>query len=248
MAARIAGVILPSGKHAEIALTYIYGIGRAKAQVILDEVKIERTRKIDDLSEAELDLIRDAIKGHIVEGDLRRLISGNIKRLQEFKEVPIPPSKVEDETANWKTYRNEEYGFEIKYPEKLNTEFISLHSKSVPPKMVVSSNISQLVCEEFERKSTVEFPTASQKKITVEGETYCRFSGAEGTAGTTYVTYRYSTIKNEKQITLEFTLLYPDCGNYYGIDNKMEKCRREEDVFDPDILAHQMLSTFRFLE
>ena len=76
------------------------------------------------------------------------------------------------ETADWKTYRNEEYGFEIKYPEKLNTEFISLHSKSVPPKMVVSSNISQLVCEEFERKSTVEFPTASQKKITVEGETY----------------------------------------------------------------------------
>jgi len=85
MAARIAGVILPSGKHAEIALTYIYGIGRAKAQVILDEVKIERTRKIDDLSEAELDLIRDAIKGHIVEGDLRRLISGNIKRLQEIR-------------------------------------------------------------------------------------------------------------------------------------------------------------------
>ncbi|NDK10000.1 30S ribosomal protein S13 [Candidatus Gracilibacteria bacterium] len=85
MAARIAGVILPSGKHAEIALTYIYGIGRTKAQTILDQVKIERTRKIDDLSEAELDLVRDAIKEHIVEGDLRRLISGNIKRLQEIR-------------------------------------------------------------------------------------------------------------------------------------------------------------------
>lgn len=85
MAARIAGVILPSGKHAEIALTYIYGIGRAKAQVILDQVKIERTTKIDDLSEAELDLIRDTIKEHIVEWDLRRLISGNIKRLQEIR-------------------------------------------------------------------------------------------------------------------------------------------------------------------
>ncbi len=85
MAARIAGVIIPSGKHAEIALTYIYGIGRAKAQVILDQVKIERTRKIDDLSEAELDLIRDTIKEHIVEWDLRRLISWNIKRLQEIR-------------------------------------------------------------------------------------------------------------------------------------------------------------------
>lgn len=85
MAARIAGVILPSGKHAEIALTYIYGIGRSTAQKILDEVKIERTRKIDSLSEAELDLIRDVVKGHIVEGDLRRLVSGNIKRLQEIR-------------------------------------------------------------------------------------------------------------------------------------------------------------------
>lgn len=86
MAVRIAGVILPSGKHSDIALTYIYGIGRSSAQDILDDVKIERTRKIDDLSEAELDLIRDNIKeNYIVEGDLRRLISGNIKRLQEIR-------------------------------------------------------------------------------------------------------------------------------------------------------------------
>lgn len=85
MAARIAGVILPSGKHAEIALTYIYGIGRTTSQKILDEVKIERTRKIDDLSEAELDLIRDVLKSYIVEGDLRRLIAGNIKRLIEIR-------------------------------------------------------------------------------------------------------------------------------------------------------------------
>ena len=85
MATRIAGVILPSGKHAEIALTYIYGIGRKTAQGVLDEVKIERTRKIDDLSETELDLIRDKLKEYIVEGDLRRLVSGNIKRLQEIR-------------------------------------------------------------------------------------------------------------------------------------------------------------------
>lgn len=171
-----------------------------------------------------------------------------IKQETKIPETQLPTKAIQDETANWKTYRNEKYGFEIKYPEKLNTEFISLYQKSVPPKIIVSQNISQLVCEEFEGKSTAEFPTATQKKILIEEQTYCRFSGAEGTAGTTYVTYRYSTIKNEKQITLEFILLYPDCGNYYGVDNKMERCRREEDTFNPDILAHQMLSTFKFLE
>ncbi len=83
--ARIAGVNLPNGKHAEIALTYIYGIGRTTAQKVLDDVKIERSRKIDELSETELDLIRDKLKEFIVEWDLRRLISGNIKRLQEIR-------------------------------------------------------------------------------------------------------------------------------------------------------------------
>ncbi len=85
MAVRIAGIILPSGKHAEIALTYIYGVGRTTAQKILDTVKIARTKKIDDCSEAELDLIRDEVKKYIVEGDLRRLLSGNIKRLREIR-------------------------------------------------------------------------------------------------------------------------------------------------------------------
>lgn len=85
MAVRIAGVVLPSGKHANIALTYIYGIGRTTADTILDTVKIDKTRKIDDLSETELDLIRDEIKNYMVEGDLRRFVSGNIKRLQEIR-------------------------------------------------------------------------------------------------------------------------------------------------------------------
>ena len=83
--ARIAWVNLPNGKHAEIALTYIYGVGRSTAQKVLDDVKIARTTKIDVLSETELDLIRDALKTYIVEGDLRRLVSGNIKRLQEIR-------------------------------------------------------------------------------------------------------------------------------------------------------------------
>ncbi|NDK08689.1 30S ribosomal protein S13 [Candidatus Gracilibacteria bacterium] len=82
--ARIAGVNLPNGKHVEIALTYIYGVGRSLSNEILAKLKIEKTRKIETLEEKELDLIRDEIKTHLVEGDLRRFVSSNIKRLQEI--------------------------------------------------------------------------------------------------------------------------------------------------------------------
>jgi len=82
--ARIAGVNLPKGKHAEIALTYIYGIGRTTANEILAKLGIEKTTKIDTIEEADLDRIREEVKEYVVEGDLRRLIAGNIKRLQEI--------------------------------------------------------------------------------------------------------------------------------------------------------------------
>lgn len=82
--ARIAWVNLPNGKHVEIALTYIYGIGRTASDIILTKVGIEKTVKIETLSEAQLDLIREEVKNYVVEGDLRRLVAGNIKRLQEI--------------------------------------------------------------------------------------------------------------------------------------------------------------------
>ncbi|MCT4617752.1 MAG: 30S ribosomal protein S13 [Candidatus Gracilibacteria bacterium] len=93
--ARIAGVNIPSDKHIEISMTYIYGIGRSLARKILDKVKIDYSTKTHTLSEDQLDLIRDEIKRlaseqdengmvQLVEGDLRRQISNNIKRLQEI--------------------------------------------------------------------------------------------------------------------------------------------------------------------
>lgn len=82
--ARIAWVNLPRGKHVEIALTYIYGIWRQKANEVLLEVWIEKTRKIETLSEDELDKIREELKKYIIEWDLRRLVANNIKRLQEI--------------------------------------------------------------------------------------------------------------------------------------------------------------------
>jgi small subunit ribosomal protein S13 len=83
--ARIAGVNIPENKHVEISLTHIFGIGRISAQAICKDLKIDFTRKVSDLTEDEVELIRGSIAKIIVEGDLRREISTNIKRLMDLK-------------------------------------------------------------------------------------------------------------------------------------------------------------------
>ena len=83
--ARIAGVDLPKGKRADIALTYIYGVGRSTALKILDVTGVDWTRGIDDLSADEINEIRKELEqNHKVEGDLRREVAGNIKRLMDI--------------------------------------------------------------------------------------------------------------------------------------------------------------------
>ena len=83
--ARIAGVDLPRGKRADIALTYIYGIGRATALEILDSTGVNWNRSIDDLSAEEVNEIRKEIEqNHKVEGDLRREVATSIKRLMDI--------------------------------------------------------------------------------------------------------------------------------------------------------------------
>lgn len=83
--ARIAGVDLPKGKRIEIALTYIYGIGRSTSQKILDEADINWDLKTDDLVEGQIAGIRKIIdEKYKVEGDLRRDVSMNIKRLMDL--------------------------------------------------------------------------------------------------------------------------------------------------------------------
>ena len=83
--ARIAGVDLPRNKHANIALTYIYGIGTSRAARILDEAKVDPMKKVQDLGEDEVNRIRQVIEGEGgVEGDLRKDVSMNIKRLIEI--------------------------------------------------------------------------------------------------------------------------------------------------------------------
>ncbi|MEJ2024503.1 MAG: 30S ribosomal protein S13 [Deltaproteobacteria bacterium] len=83
--ARIAGVDLPRGKRIEIALTYIYGIGRSSSQKILTEAGIDWDTKSDNLTDEEINVIRKIIDEHFkVEGDLRRDVSMNIKRLKDL--------------------------------------------------------------------------------------------------------------------------------------------------------------------
>lgn len=82
--ARIAGVNIPNHQHAEIALTAIYGIGRARAQRICDAAGVSRSAKIKDLTEAEMDRLREEVSKYTVEGDLRREVTMSIKRLMDL--------------------------------------------------------------------------------------------------------------------------------------------------------------------
>ncbi len=83
--ARIAGVNIPANKPVEIGLTYIYGIGRTTSQKILDQLSIPRERRVNELSDAEVLRLRETIdREHRVEGDLRREVAMNIKRLMDL--------------------------------------------------------------------------------------------------------------------------------------------------------------------
>ncbi len=84
MAARIAGVIIPMQKHVVIGLTAIYGIGRNRAEDICNSAKVDISKKVKDLTEAELEGLRGEIAKFRVEGDLRREVSMSIKRLVEL--------------------------------------------------------------------------------------------------------------------------------------------------------------------
>ncbi|MFZ5555795.1 MAG: 30S ribosomal protein S13 [Pseudomonadota bacterium] len=82
--ARIAGVNIPNHQHAEVALTAIYGIGRSRARAICAAAGIEGSKKIKELSDSEVDRLREAVGSFTVEGDLRREVTMNIKRLMDL--------------------------------------------------------------------------------------------------------------------------------------------------------------------
>ncbi|MBE0624738.1 MAG: 30S ribosomal protein S13 [Burkholderiales bacterium] len=82
--ARIAGVNIPNHQHAEIALTAIFGIGRARAQAICVAAKVGTSSKIKDLSDSDMERLREEVAKFTVEGDLRREVSMSVKRLMDL--------------------------------------------------------------------------------------------------------------------------------------------------------------------
>ena len=83
--ARISGVNIPSGKRIEVALTYVYGIGATRAKQICKDASLDANKRVNSLTEDELSKIRDIVeKKYTVEGDLRREVSLNIKRLRDL--------------------------------------------------------------------------------------------------------------------------------------------------------------------
>ena len=82
--ARVGGINIPDNKHIDVSLTHIYGIGRKTAQGICDNLNIKYSKKVSELTEDQLDKIRDELKTFQIEGDLRRDINFNIKRLMDL--------------------------------------------------------------------------------------------------------------------------------------------------------------------
>jgi small subunit ribosomal protein S13 len=82
---RIAGITLPTNKRMEIALTAIYGVGRPRAKKILDEAKVDWAKKTEQLTTDEEARLRKLVEAFKIEGDLKREVSGNIKRLKDIK-------------------------------------------------------------------------------------------------------------------------------------------------------------------
>lgn len=84
MSIRVAGVMLPAKKRVVIAITYIYGIGNSLSKKILENLNIDPNKKTDDMSEEDVAKIRDEVGKFLIEGNLRRKVSGDIKRLQDI--------------------------------------------------------------------------------------------------------------------------------------------------------------------
>lgn len=184
------------------------------------------------------------------------IFSGGIFSWQYFG---VPKEKVEDETANWKTYKNEEYGFEMKFPEDfLPTQPLQPKTKIIQCDYANFANECPFVPiegftgteESAFRQGFAARPTP--ERITVNGVPFCRQENREGAMGTSYITYNYTTVREKECFVVSFEVGYPNCSNYLPIESQeiqkaYDKCRLDNEVIKPETI-NKILSTFKFLE
>ncbi|MCX6095556.1 MAG: 30S ribosomal protein S13 [Candidatus Bipolaricaulota bacterium] len=117
--ARIAGVNLPNDKRIEIALTYIYGIGRSRAVEIVEKTGVSPDVRVKDLTEQEVAILRREVEQHVVEGDLRRQVYASIQRLKDInayrgirhkRRLPVRGQRTRSNARTWKGPRASKAG------------------------------------------------------------------------------------------------------------------------------------------
>lgn len=154
------------------------------------------------------------------------------------------PKKAGDETTNWQTYRNEEYGFEVKYPE-IDQKYINILARRWPPKIIIEQIDPSFSCQ-----SNSLSPIGDSREIRFNDHNYCIISDGDAAAGTRRTHYDYITNRNNKQITLSFATFLVNCNLYEREDVKKE-CEEGWKYFEPVNFIKTIdaiLSTFRFLE
>lgn len=157
----------------------------------------------------------------------------------EFALCPAPENQDLIPGDNEKVLVDSVQGVEFLYADPFPASFIT--PQAWPPNVTVSE-------EEFSCQiggSEVELAGKIEQK-TLGGSTYCRTTQSEGAAGSTYTTYTYEVVKNEKLITVDFVLRLVQCQNYD--DPQQTACTDERDTFDPDILVIRLSESLQFVE
>jgi hypothetical protein len=170
------------------------------------------------------------------------------RMLSTFKLIRI------DETADWLTYKDEEYGFEVKYPaDFFQTESLGPKTKTVDcdyanfadecpfiPIEGLTGNEEDFVINQF----------IKTERMTINDLPFCLQKFSEGAMGTSYATYDYTTVRDKKCFVVYFTVGYPHCSNYLSSAPKSQerynKCTLDNEVTTPETI-NKMLSTFKFI-